>query len=304
MKKIVIIGNSAAGFAAAKTLAENKGDFEITVISRSNYSCYKKGLLIDYLGGKIQEKELFLAPDKYYQDNSIKLLKNSEAVRIDVRRQNVVLKDKSRISYDFLIIASGERIKLPDIPGKAKEGVVTANSLEDVNKIKDLLLIASTICVIGQGDLSLRLGQVLADKSKEVKIIGAANSPEALNEKIELINDAVVREVIGESKEAQALKLNSGKAIGTNLIIFFGNPIAESDFLKDLDFQLENGYIVVDDNLFTGKENIFACGSVAKKAAMPPMRKSWDEAVNEGVLVAQNIIHILKEQENLACQKP
>lgn len=304
MKKVIIIGNSAAGFAAAKALRESSCDFEITVISKSNYPCYKKDLLIDYFAGSAKDNDIFLASDKFYQDNSIKLIKGMEVVRIDGRRQGVVLKDKNKISYDFLIIASGEKVRLPDIPGKTKEGVVTLNSLEDIKIITDKLLIATTVCVVGSGDLSMRLARALADKSKEVKVIGNNNNVEPLQDKIELINNAEVQEIIGESKEVQALKLNSGKAIGTDLVLFVGNYTPESDFLKDVGFQLENGYIITDENFCClGKTNIFACGSIARKVGAVVSQKNWDEAANEGVLAGQNIINILKEQESSVCQK-
>jgi len=299
MKKIVIIGNSAAGFAAAKTLAQNKTDFEVTIISKNKYPCYRKDLLVDYFGGSLQEGELFLAADDFYRDNAINLIKEAEVVRIDTKRQNVVLKDKNKIAYDFLVIASGEKVKLPDIPGKTKEGIFAVDSLDSIKEINNKLLIVNTACVVGDNDITLRLAKILADKTKEVKIIGKINFLEQLQEKIELIDNALVQEIIGESKEVQALKLDSGKAIGTDLILFVGNRAPESDFLKDTDFQLENGYIVVDDNLSLGRGNIFACGSVAKKTGVAAVQKSWDEAGNEGVLVEQNIINNLKEQEIL-----
>jgi len=305
MKKIVIIGNSAAGFTTAKTLAQKNHDLEITVISKNGYPFYHKGLLIDYLAGKTKENDIFLAEEKFYQDNSIKLIKSAEVIRIDEKRQNVVLKDRTKINYDFLVIASGQKTKLPDIPGKAKEGVITLNSLDDAKEAKDKLLIAGTICVVGHGDLAFHLANVLADKSKEVKIIGNVNIAGELHEKIELIDNAAVKEIIGESKEVQALKLDSGKAIGTDLILFVGNYIPESDFLKDADFQLDSGYILVDDyNLSLGKTNIFACGSIASKSGEIKALKNWETAANEGSRVAQNIISTLKnEQESFACQK-
>jgi NAD(P)H-nitrite reductase len=59
MKHIVIIGNSAAGIAAAEAVRKNNDAVRITIISEEGYPAYNRFMIADVLGGKIREPEIF-----------------------------------------------------------------------------------------------------------------------------------------------------------------------------------------------------------------------------------------------------
>lgn len=290
MSKIVIIGNSAAGFSACQTLINNYSGQEITVISEEEYPAYKKNLLLDYLSGSIPESGLFLSNPEFYQKNNINFLGGRQVYRLDTKKQRVALKDNTRLDYDYLIIASGRKIEVPDIPGKSKDGVLSFYTLKDAKQIMEKLMISQTVSVIGQTQVSLKLAEIIAAKGKEVKIISQAAFESVIeNERIELISGLGPGEFIGEG-ELQALKLTSGKVIGISLAIFADNYLPSTDFLKDTDIKTENGYILVDDNMRTNMDNVFACGAVATKTQVLAKDKTWDEAAQEGAFAAQNLI--------------
>ncbi len=296
MAKIIIIGNSAAGFSACQALINGSPVQEITVISEEECPAYKKNLLLGYLSGNIQESELFLSGADFYQKNNINFLSGREACRIETRKQRVILKDNSRLDYDYLIIASGRKIKLPDIPGKNKEGVLTFYTLKDAKQVMEKLMISQTVCIIGNTQVCLELAGIIAAKGKEVKIISQSGFREVIpGEKIELISGLSLAEFIGEG-ELQALKLTSGKVIGTALAILTDNYLPSSDFLKDTDIKTDSGYVIVDNNMRTNLENVFACGSVASREPASMDNKSWEEAFREGELAAENLISRVNSQ--------
>ncbi|MDD5155252.1 MAG: FAD-dependent oxidoreductase [Candidatus Omnitrophica bacterium] len=291
MPKIIIIGNSAAGFSACQALVNSSSGHEITVISEEEYPAYNRSLLVDYLSGSIPESGLFLADAEFYRKNNVNFLAGQQVYRIDTRKRKVGLKDNSRLDYDHLIIASGRKIEVPDIPGKSKDGVAAFYSLKDTKEIMEKLMVAHTVSVIGNTQASLKLAEVIAAKSKEVKVVSqSALDSAAPNEKIELINGLEPGEFIGEG-ELQALKLTSGKVIGISLAVFTDNYMPSSSFLKDTEIQTENGYIIVDDKMRTNMDNIFACGAVAARSGVLAGAKSWDEAAAEGILAAQNLLN-------------
>jgi acetyl-CoA synthase len=298
MSKIVIIGNSAAGFSCAEYLAKNSQGFEITLVSQEPSCAYNRNLLVGYLGGDVKECDLYLCPKDFYENNKINLLKSSKVIRIDTKKQAVVLKDNSKINYDFLVMASGTRVELPDIPGTSKEGVFSFYNLEDAKTVKDKLMIADTVCVIGQPAESGRLGEVIARKIKHVKVISPSRPSDfADSERIEWIDSHQVSEIIGEGVELKALKLSNGKAIGASMVLFTDSNKPSIEFLKDSGIATESGFIVVNDWLQTNVENIFACGSVCKVAGSLAQDKTWDEAKEEGKLAAKNIIKPLEREK-------
>lgn len=280
MAKIVIIGNSAAGFNACLTLINNSKTNEITVISEEEYPAYRKNLLAEYLEGSQKEQDLFLCGEEFYEKNSINLQKNSEVLKVDTKKQFIALKDKAKIIYDYLIIASGQKADIADIPGKNKDGVFAVNNLSDIKNIKDKLIVCNTICIIGDQEHCSRLAQAVSE-DREVKIISKESG-------------LMPQELIGEG-QLQALKLSNGKVIGTSLALFVGNYIASTDFLSETDIATLNGYIVTDEFMRTNLANVFACGSVAKKESAVQIQKLWEDACNEGILAAKSLIDLITE---------
>ena len=302
MTRIVIIGNSAAGFSCCEALIKYSGDYEITVISEETALPYKRNLLIDYLSGNIQESELFFCTADFYEKNRVRFLKNSKAIRLDSRKQQVVLKD-NKISYDYLVISTGTKVNIPDIPGNSKDGVYAFYALEDIQKVRQQLILGDTVCVAGDADLCLRLSQAIVAKEKQAKIISSPK-PESFiaTEKAEWLENLEVSEIIGEGAELKALKLNNGKVIGTSLVMFVGNYLPNTDFLKESGIKTDEGYICVDETMRTNIENIFACGSVSKIENQPLKSKSWQDTVREGTLTGSTLITLL-ERRNTSCQK-
>lgn len=75
----------------------------------------------------------------------------------------------------------------------------------------------------------------------------------------------------------------------SGLFIYIGN-VPKIDFAKSLSLNLENDYIIVDENLKTNIKGVYACGDIIKKRAY-----QISTAVGEGALAALNIINELKK---------
>ncbi len=300
MAKIVIIGNSAAGFSACRALRADPASHEIALVSNEGYPAYNRNALADYFSGSIKERELFLCPESFYRDNGIAFLAGAGVSRLDTKKQRLVLKNNDKVNYDYLIIASGSKPELPDVPGKGKDGVLAFYYLEDLQRIKDRLMISQVACIIGRGQLCVKLAETIASKGKEVKIISRQPFDFTATEKIELIVNTQVSEFIGEG-ELQAVKLDSGKVIGASLAVFAGDSVPSTDFLKETDIKLSAGYVLVDDAMRTHLENVFACGSVCVRPILQDApAKTWDQACAEGALAAQGVLKLI-EKGRLTC---
>lgn len=297
-RKVVIIGNSAAGFSCAQYLAENAKDTEVTVITRESHPAYRKNRLMEILSGQAtEEEELYLFPPDYYEKNRIKLINNAQVARVDTRRRNLTFKDNSKIAYDILVIATGERVDISDIPGDNKDGVFIFNSLQDAKNIRQRISLVDTACVVGAPVLARQIAEAIAGSKRHIKIISTPRPRDfSDNEALEWIDGPTPREIIGEGAELKAVKLASGKIIGTPVVIFTGLYKPNSEFLKESDIFLSGGYIVVDDNFLTSAPDTYACGSVCRKKNVAPAEKNWDLAGEEGMRVAKHIINPTEER--------
>ncbi|MFA5089868.1 MAG: FAD-dependent oxidoreductase [Candidatus Omnitrophota bacterium] len=301
MARIVIIGNSAAGFSCCEGLTKLSTGNEITVVSGEGCLPYNKKLFFDYLGKRVKEEDIFLCPASFYSDNNITFLKSAIAVKVNTHRHTVILKDNTRISYDYLVIASGTHPAVPDIPGKSKKNIFSFFSLEDIRQIGQQAEFADTICLCAEASLSLSILGALSLNDKKVKII-SRKKPDGLSvpDNVEWIEGLELTEFIGEGSEVQAFKLSNGKVISASLVVWGQDFLAESDFLKDSGVEVEGGYVLVDDNMRTNIENIFSCGSVCRRRLEAVGEKTWEEAVEEGSLACRNIAESI-ERKNTPC---
>ena len=180
MYKIVIIGNSGAGFSSVQQLI-SEGNNEITVISKEGYPAYRRDWLVDFLSGNKKENELFLCQESFYKEHSINFFK-SEASRLDTKKQRVILKDNTKINYDYLIIAIGSRHSYfgKDQWAKLAPGLKTVSdalflrekillSFEEAERINNDKEASKyiTFVIVGGGPTGVELAGAIAEISKK-----------------------------------------------------------------------------------------------------------------------------------------
>jgi NAD(P)H-nitrite reductase large subunit len=295
MEKFIVIGNSAAGFSATKTLRNSSQDIEIVVICQENYPAYQSNRLVDLFAGRAREEELFLCREDFYSSNKINFLKSFRAVRLDENKKQIILQDNQKLNYDYLIIASGRRVKLPDIPGINKQGVFAFDNLDNVKQARSRMNSADIVCVVGNSDVCLAIAQAIACQGKEVKIIcGQADYQRQLSSGIDLIREAYIVQIIGEG-QVKAIRLSNDKIIGTPLVLFIDGYIPRVDFLKGVSLRRREDYVWVDPVMCTSAENIFAAGGVCGS-------ESWQEASNQGIMAAQSALERLVQVNKMGCR--
>lgn len=107
---------------------------------------------------------------------------------------------------------------LPNIPGAKKKGVVYLASPDDFKKLDDYL-INDTVCIEGPFPLSFDLAKQIHEKYKVgVKVVSQEKFSGQLPENIEQI-EGRISEIVGEGR-AEAVKFESGKAVGVCLVLF------------------------------------------------------------------------------------
>jgi len=97
MKDLVIIGNSAAGISAAEAIRQKERESSITIISDEGYNSYCRCLISYFLAGEIPEEKLVYRPDSFYKENNFNLILNKKVIKVEPKKNRVVLEDKSSI---------------------------------------------------------------------------------------------------------------------------------------------------------------------------------------------------------------
>ncbi|WP_322506988.1 NAD(P)/FAD-dependent oxidoreductase, partial [Anaerolinea sp.] len=119
MKKLVILGAGTAGTMAANRLSRilNTSEWEITLVDPNPVHYYQPGFLFIPFG--VYQKEDAVKPKKAFIPRGGKLIQT--AVEEILPSQNKVrLANGETLSYDYLIIATGNDIHPEETPGLAE----------------------------------------------------------------------------------------------------------------------------------------------------------------------------------------
>ncbi len=142
-KKVLIVGGGIAGTIVANGLCRNLGselnqnEISISMLGTTDKHMYQPGLL--YLPfGRFRERELFRDQAKVL-DRRV-LFQVDPALKIEVDDNSVTTESGKSYEYDYLVIATGSRIRPDLIPGM-EEGAHWFYDLPGAKKLREALAI-------------------------------------------------------------------------------------------------------------------------------------------------------------------
>ncbi len=116
----MVIGNGMVGarFAAQARRHDPAGRaLAITVLGAEHRAGYNRVLLPNLLSGTMQDGDLLLDAPGSDAAAGIHVRTGTTAIRLDLGRQAVVTSEGDEVRYDYLVLATGARARVPDIAG-------------------------------------------------------------------------------------------------------------------------------------------------------------------------------------------
>lgn len=184
-KTYVIIGNSAAGLAAANRLKELDQKSKIICISSEQEKPYNKCRLTDYLSGDKPEQSVFLGWCEYLsgnnfygvsediQENGIEFIFGTKVEKIASHNNRVLLSNNKEITYDKILIATGAKPVRLNIKGANDAGTFVFHTLQDTNNILNFIKNnkPKKAVIIGSGMTGMECAGALHAKNIDVEIV-------------------------------------------------------------------------------------------------------------------------------------
>ena len=303
----VIIGNSAAGLAGAETIRRLQTQSPITIISDEPYPAYCRPLLTYLLGGSIAEKDLWLKAADYYQRWQFNPVLGKRVTGVDPAAKVVRLDAGETISYDRLLVASGARPTLPDIPGDDLPGVFTVRTLEHFKAMRQMLRPEMRIAVIGSGLVGIKTAQALAQRGHDVTLVARKSQVlsnlldasaadllhQALTEAgVKLSFHSIPAALSPEQGRLKSVVLTDGSEIPADMAIIGIGVIPNTEFLSGAGLNNPHG-LQIDEQLRTTREDIYAAGDCVQPFDRLSGAKTyfaiWPAAVEQGRLAGANM---------------
>ncbi len=170
-KEYIILGASAAGINAAKTLRELDSYSNITIISKDD-KVYSRCMLHHVISGHRSIEDISFIEESFMRDNNIKWIKGKIVKNIDIYNKKVIINDDS-VPYDKLLIATGASSFIPLIKN-IKEGrnIYSLRNIDDVYNIKDKLINSKKVAIIGAGLIGIdALTGIIEYKDLDISLI-------------------------------------------------------------------------------------------------------------------------------------
>ena len=295
----VILGNGAAGLSAAKAIRERDKTGSVIMISNEAYPTYNRPMLTKSMVAELDAKEILVEPEAWYQENNIHLLLEKEVTGIHTDKKEITLSDGTALKYTKLIYALGSECFVPPIPGTDKPEVVAIRRMSDIEKIEAMLYRVQNVVVIGGGVLGLEAAWELKKSRKQVVVLEAA--PQIMGRQLDegasqMLTDisrsngidihagVQIASIEGESS-VTGVKLADGREFPAELVIVSAGVRANVGAAKNAGLDINRG-IVVNADMSTSDENIFACGDCAEYEGIN--YAIWPQALEQGKVAGAN----------------
>lgn len=311
--RYVIIGNSAAGNAAACSIRSRDPSGSVLVLSDEAYAAYYRPVMPFFIDDRAGSLGIFQADASMPQDIEVQLGVRVE--QIDREKKLLSIDDGERLPYDRLLIGTGASPILPSIPGVEGEGTYVLRCIADAVAIKEAARRSERVVIIGGGRVGTKAAMALNRRGLEVVVV------EQSDRIVPIQFDIVAAGILTRALEAQGIRvlLNStasrierrqGKFQGVTLE--YGSTI-EADFVvlavgvrpnsglaRDAGIDVDRG-IVVDKRLRTSAADIYAAGDAVQAKDIVTgediVPASWTAAAEMGRVAGCNMVG--DEQEYL-----
>jgi len=171
---VVIIGAGHAGFQVATSLRQQAFSESIALVNDESHLPYQRPPLSKaYLKGTGGPDSLMFRPEKFYADQKIDLLSGS-AASIDRGAHKLLLASGSSLDYGHLVLATGARNRLLDIPNANLDSVRYLRTLDESQSLRDYIAPGQRVIVIGAGFIGLEFAATARAKGLEVDVIELA----------------------------------------------------------------------------------------------------------------------------------
>ncbi len=311
--KIAIIGSTHAGTFSATQIKKLHPDADITVYEQHTTVSFLSCGIALWIGNHVSdEQRMFYESPESMTAQGITMKMQHQVVEADlnikqIRAKNLVTDEITTETFDKIVITTGSKPLVPNIPGIHSDRVHYAKSWEDANRIKDVADGLKRVVVIGAGYIGAEIAEQFSVTGKEVTLVDGLDRVLPKN----------FSPVMTDRLEAAFVEHGVALALGQRVAAFEELPDGgirvvtdkgayEADiavlgigFLPNTDlFQgqvemLPNGAIKTNEYMETSVPDVYAAGDATTVFYNPTEAVDYiplaTNAIRQGMLVARNI---------------
>lgn len=275
--KYVVIGNSAAGIGTIEGIRQVDSEGSIMLISDEPYHTYSRPLISYYLAGKVKPEKMYYREEDFYEKMNVTVRLGVKVDAIHPDAKSLWLNTGEQVEYEKLMLATGGKPIIPEMPGLKLKGVYSFLKWDDVKNIKANTKKNDKIVIIGAGLIGLKAVEAIVSLEAKVTVVELANRvlsaildeeaaaivQQTIEEKeVEFYLNNTVKEIKGSNK-VSGVQLQDGTLLECDAVIIAIGVSPNKDLASEAGLTINKG-IVVDDYLRTSYPDIYAAGDVSE----------------------------------------
>ena len=275
------MGAGHAGFQVAASLRQHGFAERIALLNDEGHLPYQRPPLSKaYLKGTGGPDSLMFRPEKFFSDQKIDLI-SDRAVSIDRVAHKLLLGSGSSLDYGHLVLATGARNRMLDIPNANLEGVRYLRTLDESEALRHLIGSGQRVVVIGAGFIGLEFAATARGKGLEVDVVELGTRVMAravtaeISEFFQSSHTAAgirihlgvqVTSIEADGGRITGVSLSDGRHIPADLIVVGVGVLPNVELAAEAGLKVAAG-IIVDEHLSTTDPDISAIGDCALYAS-------------------------------------
>ncbi|MUK76030.1 NADH:flavorubredoxin reductase NorW [Aliivibrio fischeri] len=274
---IVIIGSGFASYQLIKTIRRTNTECDIHVFTCDEGHDYNKPDLSHVFSKQQHPEDLItLSSSDFSEQYNVILHSNTWVESINPEQQSITANGE-KYAYDKLVLATGSHTFVPPFHGDGCEDILTLNSLKEFSAIQQKILDAKNILVVGGGLIGTELAMDLATTGKMITLVEPnthllANMvpdfislplEKACKEKGIIVNLSDCVQAVNKQEQGYRVTTSNGHSYYVDCVISAAGLKPNTQLAIEANLTVNRG-VVVDSNLQTSANNIYALGDCAE----------------------------------------
>jgi 3-phenylpropionate/trans-cinnamate dioxygenase ferredoxin reductase component len=306
---VVVVGAGLTGATAVQTLREDGYRGRVVLLGQEPERPYERPALSKgYLLGTDERDSVFVHPPQWYAEHDVELRPGTRAAALDRAAHEVVLGDGERVPYTAVLLATGSRPRMLDVPGADLAGVHTLRTLPDADRLLEAFGRGPRVGIVGGGWIGLEVAAAARQAGLDVTVLEAGPLPlrRVLGPEVARVFAGAHREhgvdlrtgvqvaalESADGRIVSGIRLAGGDVVRADLVLVGIGVVPEVGLARDAGLEVKNG-VVVDEHLRTADPDVLAAGDVAN-AWHPVLGRRlrvehWANAGRQGVVAARTL---------------
>lgn len=303
--RYLIVGNGAAGNAAAAAIRARDPAGEVLILSDEPDPAYYRPLIPELIEDGSGQDSLFR--DELTRPQGAEVRLGVRVTDLKTREKSLSLDSGESLSYDRLLLATGSAAVRLNLPGLEGPGVFGLRTISDARALRAAAQEARQAVVLGGGRVGMKAALALRERGLTVALV------EKLNRIVPLQFDQTAGQILGRAVEAQGIELNleqsarevereggrvrgvvlaDGRRLAADLIVVAVGVQPNLDLARAAGLKVDQG-LVVDEDLKTSAPDVFAAGDVVETTEVVSGKRvvsgTWTNAVEMGRMAGENM---------------